>query len=139
MATGDRGGLVDQRLVGTAGRGVGTEHGMGGPVVPHRAAVVGEAGLDPLDPVHVGPLARQGREHPGPGRDAGVLIGRAEQGEAVALDGQHGGGRPGAVRRCTAPTWPADAAGPNGRLSRTAPPNTDRLAPGRLREATPAP
>ncbi len=37
VATGDRGRLVDQRPVGAAGRGVGTENGMVGPVVPHRA------------------------------------------------------------------------------------------------------
>ena len=59
MASGHRRGFVDERLVGAASGRIGTEHGMFGHVAANRPSVVGEARLDPLDPVHLGTFTRQ--------------------------------------------------------------------------------
>ena len=95
MASGHRRGFVDQRLVGEASRASRHRARRARPVAAHRAAVVREAGLDPLEPVDLGTLPGQGRQDAGPRGDARVLSTGAEQGEAVAAHGQRGGGRPG--------------------------------------------
>ena len=131
VATGHRGRLVHQGPVRPPGPGVGTDHGVLGPVLSHRAAVVGQAGLDPLDAVDVRSLPGHGRQDPGPRRDAGVLVVWTEEGEAVAPYGQHRRGRTGRTVDDHPHHRRGDSASPTGTPISDSPSKARRLPPAR--------
>ncbi len=89
MAFGHRRRPAEQVEVG-AGGGAGAGHGHAlRQVAGHGVAVVGQAALDPLHPVHRRALARQPGQHSRPGVDPPMLVLGPEEDEGVALHGEH--------------------------------------------------